>query len=403
MPTSKTAKSRRVAVKKPRAAASKPIVVEEDYAQVVPLVLYRRIALTFVVLVAIALITVLYLSTMKAVIRVHAAPKEITTDFIVRTVETASTDGEVQGEVRAGTLQKSKTFTPSSDAQKQEEAIATGVVTISNTSSIPQSLVATTRLLTPGAVLFRLKKQVTVPANGSVQGEVVADKKGASGNIDPSSFTIPGLSEAKQKLITGKSTEKFTGGLKAITVLSKEEIAKATEELKAEMLEDAKAMLRVQRKGQYQGEAFFTDVREQNVSAKAGDQVTSFEVKLTVTTSGVFYDDEALKKIAERKLYEGLGQGQQFTDLGLETREVRVDQVHVEKKAASVHVIQTGKAVLAHANQALEVGRFVGMDAQEVEALLIKEKIATDVEVSFFPFWVHRVPRLKDHVTIEIK
>ena len=201
MPTSKTAKSRRVAVKKPRAAAPKPTVVQEDYAQVVPLVLYRRIALTFVVLVAIALITVLYLSTMKAVIRVHAASREIKTDFVVRTVETASTDGEVQGEVHAGTLQKTKTFTASSNNQTQQEEFATGLVTISNMSSVPQALVATTRLLTPSAVLFRLKKQLTVPANGSVQGEVVADQKGAAGNIDPSSFTIPGLSEAKSEAI----------------------------------------------------------------------------------------------------------------------------------------------------------------------------------------------------------
>ncbi len=399
MPTSKTAKTRRVAVKK---SVAKPIEVQEERAQAIPLVLYRRIALSFVILVAIAFITVVYLSTMHAVIRVHAVPKELTTDFIVRTVETASTDGEVQGEVHSGSLGKTKTFTPSAETQKQQDDFASGMVTISSTLSTPQPLVATTRFLTASGVLFRLKKAVTVPANGSVQGEVVADQKGATGNIQPSIFTIPGLNEAKQKLITAKNAVAFVGGVKSISVLSKEEIEKATEYLKTEILSDAKDMLRAQKKGPYNGEAFFVDVHDQSVSAKPGDQVATFDVKLTATISGVFYDDEALKKIAERKLYDALGQGQEFVDLGLATRQVQVDQVHTEKNAASIHVTQTAKAVLSASNQALDVGRFVGMNAQQVQDLLVKEKIATDTQVRCFPFWVHSIPRLKDHVSVEI-
>ena len=92
MPTKKIAKTHRVAVKKTHVHVAEEQTVREQ-PDVIPLRLYKRIALTFVFFVAVALIAVTYLSTMQAVIRVQTVPVEITADFIVRTVETATTDG----------------------------------------------------------------------------------------------------------------------------------------------------------------------------------------------------------------------------------------------------------------------------------------------------------------------
>lgn len=396
MAVKKIVKTTRIPVNKKRASVELP-------TQAIPLLLYRRIATVFVILVAAALLAVLYLATMQAVIRVTTVPKEITTDFIVKTVDVAVTEGEVQGEIHSGTLGRKKTVTPTGQSKKEVDGQATGTVKIVSTLSTPQPLVATTRLLNPDGVLFRLKNSVTVPANGSVETEVYADKKGASGNIGPSSFTIPGLNEAKQKLITASSSAPMTGGVQSIAVLGQEEIDQAVEGLKAELLEDAKNMLREQRKQPYTGEAFFIEVRDQNVSAKAGDEVGTFDVELNVTVSGVFYDDEALKKIALRKLQEGLGQGEEFVDTGDQDRLVTVQQVNLQQGAASVHVRQTGKVVTSQASRALSVDRFVGMSEDDVRSLLITEGVATEVDVQFFPFWVRTIPRLKDHIYIEIR
>ncbi len=392
----RTVKSRRIQVNKQSSTSTYP-------ANTIPLLLYRRIALLFIVLVAAALIAVLYLATMQAVIHVSAVPKQVTTDFIVRTVETATTDGEVQGEIHTGTLGKTKTFTPAGGSQKEIEEKATGRVTISSTLSSPQPLVATTRLLSKEGVLFRLRSGVIVPALGSVEAEVFADQKGASGNIDPTTFTVPGLNEAKQKFVTATSTQPMTGGVKKISVLSQQDIDQSVDALKTELLEDAKNMLRAERQKPYTGETFFVDVKAQKVGVKAGDEVESFDVEMQVVVSGVFYDDEALKKITQRKLYEGLGDGQEFLDVGESSRVVTVSQVNLAKRAASIHVHQTGKATTSKASQALEVGRFVGMSEEDVEALLVGEGVATAVDVDFFPFWVRTVPRLKDHIYVDIK
>jgi hypothetical protein len=394
MTTKKVAMFRRISVHKKSEA-------RPDHT--IPLLLYRRIALLFIVLVASALIAVLYLATMQAVIRVSAVPKEVKTDFIVRTVETATTDGEVQGEIHTVTLGKTKSFTPSGEAQKEMKEQATGRVTISSTMSSYQSLVTTTRLLSKEGVLFRLRRGVTVPAGGSVEADVYADQKGESGNIEPTAFTIPGLNEAKQKLVTAASSQPMTGGVKRISVLSQNEIDETVAAFKNELLEDAKSMLRAERLKPYTSETFFMDVKLEKVGAQAGDEVGSFDVELQAVVSGVFYDGDALKKITERKLYEGLGNGQEFLDTGESSREVTVSQVNLTQRAASIHVSQTGKTVMSRAGKALDVGRFVGMSENEVEELLVGEGVATAVDVDFFPFWVRTVPRLKDHIYVEVK
>ena len=43
------------------------------------------------------------------------------------------------------------------------------------------------------------------------------------------------------------------------------------------------------------------------------------------------------------------------------------------------------------------------MTKEEVNKLLLEEGVATTVSVEFFPFWVRHVPRLKDHIYIEIQ
>jgi hypothetical protein len=107
--------------------------------------------------------------------------------------------------------------------------------------------------------------------------------------------------------------------------------------------------------------------------------------------------------MATRKLYEGLGQGQTFVNVDPSMMVVDLDAVDEEAKEANVHVSLSAMALTSTTSQALEVGRFVGLTENEVRDLLVGEGVATDVEVNFFPFWISHVPRLKDHIYIEIQ
>lgn len=367
-----------------------------------PLNMYRRIAISFVLVVAAVLAVVLYVSTVRATILIKPVEKEVRAQFILDVVKVPTRESEIRGRVLSGTLGKTETFTPSGTGETLVEGTARGVVTISNTSATAQPLVATTRLLTPDGVLFRIDETVTVPAGGSVDVAAHADQDGASGDLTEAQFTIPGLNATRQKEVTATVKEAFTGGVKSIVALSKADIDSAIEGLVSRLEEDAKVMLRTEAGEIFLGESFTTTVLEQKVSAEPGDQVDAFDVELTVRTVAVFFDQEALDQIAVRQLYSQLGQGREMAEVSTDQIQISVEKTDTEDEMANLRVQLAGNSIASTTSGSLEPSRFSGMSEEEVAKTLIGDGIATDVEVEFFPFWVKNVPNLADHVYIEI-
>lgn len=99
---------------------------------------------------------------------------------------------------------------------------AKGTVTIYNSNSTEQVLIASTRLETPNGKIYRLDSKITVPrasivagktTPGSIQALITADKVGESYNISQSDFTFPGLvGSARYKNVYARSKGAITGG-----------------------------------------------------------------------------------------------------------------------------------------------------------------------------------------------
>jgi hypothetical protein len=345
----------------------------------------------------------LYLATMQAVIYVDAIETDHAAEFIVTAVETPIGETQISAELASGTLGKTKTFQASGEGAVEQMGVATGTVTLYNNMNTSQPLVETTRLLTPEGVLFRLSEQVMVPAGGSMTVSVYADEEGASGNIEPTTFTIPGLNTAKQELVYAESFETFTGGVSMVSVVTQEELNEAVAELENELLEDAKMMLRDETSKAYIGEVYKTQAKERTFSIEPNTQADSFEVTVSFEILAVFYDVDSLEKVALAKLYGGLGQGQEFISIMTDDIRVTLEAFNEDTGQASLRVALTAQAITSRASDHLDVARFVGMTAEEVEHLLIGEGVAEQVDVDFFPFWVRTIPRLKDHIYIKLK
>ena len=197
-----------------------------------PVRFYKFVALTFLVITIVLLGGIIFMSSKRAEITIvtKADPVEVNTVIDINPNDDSSI---VSGFVTSTFVELSKAYSPKGN--KTEDAIATGELIIINDSSAAQPLISTTRFMTPEGLLFRLKSGVTVPAGGQVTAEVYADKAGESGNIGPSNFTIPGLNEAKQKLIYAKSEAIMTGGVKTIGVFSQEDLTNAQNSLLADL------------------------------------------------------------------------------------------------------------------------------------------------------------------------
>jgi hypothetical protein len=365
--------------------------------------LYRRIAFGFVIIVAVVLALVLYVSTVRATIHVKPVEETVSVEFLLDVVPTPTRTNEIRGKVVSGTLNKTQTVTPSGEGTKQVEGKSTGTVTIYNTSAKAQGLVATTRLLDPHGVLFRIDKDVNVPAGGTVTVSVHADQAGATGDIGPSKFTIPGLSVSLQALIYAQSTETFTGGVSTVAAVSQADIDRAFADLKASLEEDAKAMLRDQAGDTFSGESFSSTIVDQKSTVAAGSEASSFDVSMTLQAIGVFFDRDAAQKLAIQQLYGKLEDGKEFANVNTDGITASVEKVDLATNAVNVRVYADGVSVTSNTSSSLDAGRFAGMSGEEVKQTLVSEHVAEDVTVSFFPFWVHKVPNLKDHIYIEME
>ena len=383
-------------------AVKKSKVVAKGPAPAAPsLKLYRRIAVGFVVAVAMMLAAVLYVSTVSATIRVTPVRTTVKTEFIADVVKTPTRDSEVRGSIVTATVQKTAPFLPSNGGKTIDEK-AGGTVVIHNTSTRAQPLVATTRFLTANG-LFRLDKTVTVPAKGTVEATIHADVAGAAGNVPPSSFSIPGLSESLQKLIYAESLVAFTGGTRTVSIVTQEDIDRSALELRGTLEEEAKAALNAKNTDALAGQAYSFAITEQKSDTQAGTEASGFNLTMTIEATGVFYDRDALAVIAKKKLFEQLLPGTDFVGSNDNALQASVDKVADAKLGtASVHVYMDGIVAPSATSRSLQPGRFAGMSQEEIKELLTKEKIASDVSVDFTPFWMKRVPRLKDHIYVEI-
>ncbi|MFW5853041.1 MAG: hypothetical protein ACOCU8_00180 [Patescibacteria group bacterium] len=119
---------------------------------------------------------------------------------------------------------------------------AEGDITIYNSSAEPQTLVERTRFESPDGKIFRIQKQVVVPGKtdeepGQLTTKVIADEPGEAQNIEPTTFTVPGLAGGDLfDLITAKSFETFEGGQTGeVKVINEEDREQALTAIETEL------------------------------------------------------------------------------------------------------------------------------------------------------------------------
>ena len=380
-------------------ASSRTVHPSHDHS----LALYRRIAVTFVVFVALILSLVLYLSLVRATVVVIPVEELVTTEFVLDAVEQPSAASQIRGRVVTGPIGKQQTVQVASALETRRPVQARGTVLLKNDSASPQSLVRTTRLMSADGKLMRLDEAVTVPANGTRTVAVYADKAGKEGELPAGRFTIPGLPEKRQTEVYGVLEQPLQNGEVVFAVLSQDEIDRATEELKRALEEDAKVMLRAQIGDTFPGEVFASEVVKQTVNAKAGDEVSSFDLSLQLQVTGVYYDATSVARLAEDRLYQALGQGREFLDVNRDGLHVSIEKIDTLGKRANLHVYFDGKAIPSRTSQLLDASQFVGKNESEIRALLLSYPVIKDVRVEVWPSFMKTVPRLSDQIRVVIE
>lgn len=357
---------------------------------------YRTIALSFLVLTVVLLGVVVLITSKKAIITIMAKEDTRSVNINVKVAPVAIGKESIVGSVSSSMINFSQKYFPT--GSKTIEGTAGGEVTLFNKTNESQTLVKTTRLLTPSGVLFRLSDRVIVPANGEIRTQVYADKSGKDSDIGPSSFTIPGLSVDKQKLIYAQSAKAMDNGARQVGMLTDADVQAAIKDFEQKIKE------------QYAVSS--TDSMQKVVSVlnanpivdkKVGEEVDGFTLTGTTTVVVVSYNKQSMNDLisgaVSSKIDDSLEKVLNITN----DPKVKVASYDATSNSAQLAVNQDVMVTLDANAEKLSPQYFMGKTKDEIERYVFELDHVAGVQVSFTPSWSSKAPTVPDKIRIIVK
>jgi len=357
---------------------------------------YRTIALSFLILTIILLGVVVFITSKKANITIMAKEDTRSINLSVKVSANPSGEDSILGSVSTSLINFSQKYFPS--GSKTIEGVAGGEVILFNKTSEPQVLVKTTRLLTSSGVLFRLSDKVTIPANGETKAKVYADKPGKDSNIGPSSFTIPGLSVDKQKVVYAQSTQPMENGVRQVGVLTDNDIQSAIKDFEQKI------------KDQYA--ASTTENMQKVVSVlnvnpvsdkKAGEEVDGFTLSGTSTVVIVTYNKKNLNDLINNSVSSKINGALEKMLNITSVPKVTVASYDAASNSAQLAVNQDVVVTLDANAEKLSPQYFMGKTKDEIERYLFELDHVAGVQVNFTPAWSSKAPTVPDKIKVLVK
>lgn len=308
---------------------------------------------------------------------------------------------------------KNFNFSFPATGKKLVEQKAGGKITIYNAySSDAQTLVANTRFSTPDAKIFRLEQRVIVPGakiiegkiiSSSIEATVVADQPGPQYNVGPvSHFSIPGFQgSAKYQGFYAGSQEPMTNGFigeKAFP--TEEDIKKAREKAIKDLKDYIESFLSLQISPEFkiiEGSKQFNIIKEE--INKEVDEKGNFTVFLEGESLNIVFKESDLKDLLENIAKDSLGADFKIKTYKLEYGVGRPDfrQGRISFAVNFQGVFEEPLALESFKQKALN------KNEKELKTLVSTLPNLQKVTISFWPFWVKKVPNDIKRVTVNVE
>ncbi len=360
---------------------------------------YKTIAISFLLVTLALLGIVIFFTSKKATIVIVAKSDNKNINFNVTVDGQKSGNTTIPGAVTSTLFTWTQKYYPTGN--KTVDDVAIGEVILYNETSASQILVKTTRLLTQGGVLFHLSERALVPAKGQVIAQVYADKKGASGDIGPSKFTIPGLAEDKQKFIFAESKKAMEGGVGKVGILSEEDIKLAQQDYLEKV--KAAALSEVQDLANYNQKLISIPDYEVVADRKVGEEVAEYNLIGTSTVRVVYYNKESLKVLVERESAKKVDvESEKVLSVNREPQ-VSLVSYDMTKNSAQISIYQDILVTLDANAEKLTPSNFFNKSKDEIERYVFGFGHVIGVDVKFSPSWMRTAPAVQDRVKVIVK
>ena len=362
---------------------------------------YSKIVGLFLLLTIAAIFIIMHFALAKVTIKIYSQVEQKDYNGLIELLPENSldiTETNILGRLMKKELELTVTVPSEKTAQQSEKA--GGYVTIINNYSKNQALVATTRLLTPDNKLYRIQEKINVPAGGQVQVWAEADQSGEQFVIGATSMIIPGLWEGLQDKIYAETDGMALTSLPIYKVTANT-LTAAQEELNKQATEQGvTAINELLSKNLYIDDAR-TYLENQTIeSSQIGETTPTTSLSQKINVYGLVFDQENLLEISQNKFTNEAPGGEKILEFLDDTFVYEIIEIYPDRQQA---VIEVDLSANVSSNQHmfdLDKDQLVGQTEEGINDYLSQFKI-DKAEVDFFPFWVKKVPKFKDHIIIE--
>lgn len=383
--------------------------LKKSERRVLKFTVYKRIAVSFIIFTTALLALIIYFSIGKAVISIE--PAAVRTEVEILIPIQPDINPRPGEPILAGDMQ-SMIIEGSEIARAAEytevPAKAQGIVTIINDSGQDQPLVATTRLLSPNNILFRIKRGVAVPAHGQVQVEAQADKEGKEGNIEPTTFTIPGLSQVRQKEVYAKTDSPITGGTISALTLTPENIQKTKEKLDETIRTAFFEEINSEEEGIIYHESTLKLETMEESEEDASSAMTDEEqwagkiFRKKARASAARYNEQKLFDLLRERIGRSLPQNHKLYQLDYSKLKIEIIE-HNEDGTGLLKASIAAWTVLDSENQILDPEKFISLPPDKIRSTLEGLPGIEKVKIRLFPIWTKRTPPFKENIEIRME
>jgi hypothetical protein len=364
-----------------------------------------------------ATLAVVYFLFPKATLalQIKGQEKSVALDLTTSTQNNTASPGDKT--LPANLEQITKEVTQDFDAtgSKDGGAKATGQAVIYNEfSGENQPLVATTRLETDDGKIFRITKNVTVPGMTNVGGEtkpgaikvdIIADQPGENYNIDPTSFKISGFKDnpSKYEKFYAKSSEPITGGSTgAAKVVTAQDIASAKEKMAASgkkaAIQELKSNIPSDRK--IFDDAVQVEVSNISTSDTAGAEKEKVSVTAKVQATALSFQEADVKKLMKDNLVQS-GANESEISFDKSITYILADS-NIQQKTLSFQAKTDAKIGSGLDTENFKKG-ILGKSEADVQIYAKNFPAIQKMDITFWPFFVNRIPMREGRVVVEVK
>ncbi len=308
------------------------------------------------------------------------------------------------------TAQKIASQSVKSSGVKTVNSSASGTLTIYNTQSKSQTLIANTRFATTAGLIFRIHTAITIPAGstakpGSITAKVYADKPGDSYNVDPTSFTIPGFAGTPQATqVYARSTTAMAGGASgSIPVVDAAIEKEARSALDAALAPDLAASIKAQIPEGYVLLPGATITSYEELTPVPSTTTGMAEVKEQGTITAVVFPNAALAEAIAASV-GGLGyQGEPLTFASTDALLLAAPGGMPAQDAASFSFTLSGTASLIYTVDPARIAAAVsGKTRPEAETALSNYPEVKRAVIVLRPFWRQSFPQDPASISVVI-